>query len=234
MASYLMTPPTVPRKRSRQSANASFEPLLATPELVKSPSNASFESAEPCTPRSQRFTPLPPPTPRFTRTQTPQTKAVVPPSPSPAARFRKAYLDSASASDPITPPKMHILAVAPPATPLHQQRRALTPHSPSPVTAAPSALASAPSSDDLPFRVRPFARASVQRASAALQDLMFDADPFLDMDMDVDEAFGPVFTTPKKAAHTPEPELPCTPPRQVRRGLPRSPRHWNLASAVRA
>jgi hypothetical protein len=55
------------------------------------------------------------------------------------------------------------------------------------------------------------------------------------MDMDVDEAFGPVFTTPKKAAPlTPEPELPCTPPRQVRRGLPRSPRHWNLASAVRA
>lgn len=60
--------------------------------------------------------------------------------------------------------------------------------------------------------------------------------------MDVDDAFGPMmFSTPvnTKGASllpTPEPEVPCTPPRQIRRGLPRSPRHWNLASvsAVKA
>ncbi|BEI84424.1 hypothetical protein CcaverHIS002_0410280 [Cutaneotrichosporon cavernicola] len=245
MTSYLMTPPTIPRKRARQSAeNASFEPLLATPELVNSPSNASFESAEPSTPTSQRFsTALLPPTPRFTRTQTPQSKTVVPPSPSPAARFRKAYLEGTIETEvPVTPFKIQVAISAPPATPLHQRRRALTPHTPSPVTAAPGVFGSAPavSSDDLPFRVTPFARASIHRASTALQDLLFDADPFLDhsaqddMDMDVDEAFGPSFSTPQKVAPlTPEPEVPCTPPRQVRRGgIPRSPRHWNLVSAV--
>lgn len=165
---------------------ATFEPLLATPELIMSASNASFESLEPSTPTSQRTfstNVLPPPTPRFTRTQTPMTKTVVPPSPSPIARVRSTIPRTSSSypTVPVTPLKTsRAPASAPPATPIHQQRVGppRTPHTPSPATAActvpgvfldpfydgpSSSMSWSPSSKELPFRATPFARASVQR-----------------------------------------------------------------------